>query len=60
MDNNNKVCLFCKRDEQEVPLLSVDFKNKNYWICPQHMPTLIHNPTQLEGMLPGAEDLQAS
>ncbi len=59
MDNNNKVCLFCKRDEQEVPLLSVDFKNKNYWICPQHMPTLIHNPTQLEGMLPGAEDLQA-
>ena len=59
MENNTKVCLFCKRDEQEVPLLSVDFKNKNYWICPQHMPTLIHNPTQLEGMLPGAEDLTA-
>ncbi len=59
MENNTKVCLFCKRDEQEVPLLSVDFKNKNYWICPQHMPTLIHNPSQLEGMLPGAEDLTA-
>ncbi len=59
MEDNSKVCLFCKRGEQEVPLLAVDFKSNHYWICPQHMPTLIHNPTQLEGMLPGAEDLQA-
>ncbi len=60
MENqNNKVCLFCKRDEQEVPLVSLDFKGAHYWICPQHIPVLIHNPTDLEGLLPGAENLQA-
>lgn len=60
MENNNgKVCLFCKRDEQEVPLVAVDYKGYNYWICPQHIPVLIHDPSKLEGMLPGAENLQA-
>ena len=57
--NPNKVCVFCKRDEQEVPLIALDFKGNNYWICPQHIPVLIHNPDQLEGLLPGAENLQA-
>jgi hypothetical protein len=57
--NPNKVCVFCKRDEQEVPLIGLDFKGNNYWICPQHIPVLIHNPDQLEGLLPGAENLQA-
>ncbi|MBU3926904.1 MAG: hypothetical protein KKB74_03795 [Bacteroidetes bacterium] len=57
--NHNKVCVFCKRDEQEVPLIALDFKGNNYWICPQHIPVLIHNPDQLEGLLPGAENLQA-
>ncbi|MFA5419258.1 MAG: hypothetical protein WC341_12450 [Bacteroidales bacterium] len=57
--NPNKVCVFCKRDEHEVPLVALDFKGNNYWICPQHIPVLIHNPDQLEGLLPGAENLQA-
>jgi hypothetical protein len=57
--HNEKVCLFCKRNEQEVPLVGLDFKGANYWICPQHIPMLIHDPTKLEGMLPGAENLQA-
>ena len=60
MENHTeKVCLFCKRNEQEVPLVAVDFKNNSYWICPEHIPVLIHDPSKLEGMLPGAEDLQA-
>ena len=57
--HNEKVCLFCKRGEQEVPLVGLDFKDNKYWICPQHIPMLIHDPTKLEGMLPGAENLQA-
>lgn len=57
--NNEKVCLFCKNDEHKVPLVALDFKGANYWICPQHIPVLIHDPSQLEGMLPGAEDLSA-
>ena len=56
---NDKVCLFCKRDEETVPLVQLDYKGGSYWICPQHIPVLIHDPSQLAGMLPDAENLQA-
>ncbi len=59
MDNQNKECIFCKRTQEEVPLVTLDFKGKAYAICPQHIPILIHEPTKLEGMLPGAENMQA-
>jgi hypothetical protein len=60
MENSkHKHCLFCKRDEQQVPLVQVDFKGTTYWICPQHIPVLIHDPSKLEGILPGADELQA-
>lgn len=55
---HHKVCMFCNRDENEVPLLQVDFKGKHYHICPQHIPVLIHDPGKLEGKLPGAEGLE--
>lgn len=57
--NTDKVCLVCKKDENLVPLVQIDFKGNNYYICPQHIPVLIHNPGQLEGLLPGAENMQA-
>ncbi len=57
--NLDKVCVFCKRDEQEVPLVGLDFKGHSYWICPQHIPVLIHDPSKLAGLLPGAETLEA-
>ncbi|RLD55764.1 MAG: hypothetical protein DRJ05_12440 [Bacteroidetes bacterium] len=56
---NNKHCLFCKRDENEIPLVQLDFKGENHWICPQHIPVLIHDPQKLVGMLPGAENMEA-
>ncbi len=60
MDNHNeKECVFCKRDDTQVPLVQLSFQEKSYWICPQHIPILIHEPSKLAGMLPGAEDMQA-
>ena len=60
MENHDeKHCLVCKRDEQTVPLVQVDYKGKNYWICPQHIPVLIHDPQSLEGLLPDAGSMQA-
>jgi hypothetical protein len=50
-------CLVCKRSSEEVPLVSFRFKSTDLWICPQHLPVLIHDPGQLVGVLPGAEDL---
>lgn len=60
MENtNDKHCVFCKRDDSQVPLVQLSFQDKNYFICPQHIPILIHEPQKLEGMLPGASDMQA-
>lgn len=58
-DTKQKVCIFCKRNDNEVPLVQLSYQKKNYWICPQHIPILIHEPSKLSGMLPGAEDMQA-
>ena len=51
-------CLICNKSNKEVPLLALNFKDKSYWICPQHLPILIHHPEQLVGLLPGVENLE--
>lgn len=50
-------CLACKRDSQETPLIQLAYRASNVWICPQHLPMLIHDPASLVGLLPGAENL---
>jgi len=52
-------CLVCGGSEEQVPLLEVKFKGEKYFICPQHIPILIHEPGRLTGLLPGADELQA-
>ena len=54
------VCLACDRDSQAVPLIRLEYQDKTFWICPQHLPVLIHDPTRLMGRLPGAEQMQPS
>ena len=53
-------CLVCGRASEEIPLISFQYKGSDLWICPQHLPTLIHDPTKLAGLLPGAEDFKAA
>ena len=50
-------CLACKRTSHETPLVHLEYMDASYWICPQHLPLLIHDPGRLVGMLPGAEKL---
>jgi hypothetical protein len=50
-------CVVCERTKNEVPLITVNYKEDSYYICPQHLPVLIHNPEELTGKLPGAENL---
>jgi len=54
-----KVCVFCKKDQEEVPLVHLEFKNNDFWICPQHIPVLIHDPEKLVGHLPNADEIKA-
>jgi len=58
MTNDKHTCVVCEQSSEELPLLAIEYQEKQYWICPQHLPILIHNPNQLIGRLPGAEKLQ--
>jgi len=53
-----KVCVACGRGPEETPLLALEYRGAAFWICPQHLPVLIHDPAQLTGRLPGAERLR--
>lgn len=53
-------CLYCERDSQQVPLLSLAYRESELWICPQHLPLLIHQPDTLADKLPGAEHFGAA
>ena len=50
-------CLACQRTEQETPLIQIRYRGTDRWICPAHLPVLIHHPEQLADVLPGARDL---
>lgn len=58
MDSNH--CVACKRGSEAVPLIRLDYRGSAFSICPQHLPILIHDPSQLVGLLPGAEEMEPS
>lgn len=51
-------CVVCGRGRNIIPLLTLEFQSSSFNICPQHLPVLIHDPSQLIGRLPGAETFQ--
>jgi hypothetical protein len=54
-----KKCIVCDVSNQQVPLIKMDYRDEKVYVCPQHMPVLIHHPEQLVGKLPGAEEFKA-
>ncbi|HJW89974.1 MAG TPA: hypothetical protein VJ436_04985 [Anaerolineales bacterium] len=58
MNSDQPNCLYCEQTSDQVPLLPLTYRGKQIWICPQHLPILIHKPAQLSGKLPGAEDFE--
>ena len=53
----SNVCFYCKITEQEVPLIHLVYRDESLFICPQHLPLLIHKPEQLAGILGGMESV---
>lgn len=47
-------CVQCDRTSEQVPLIHLEYKGREYAICPEHLPILIHKPQKLEGKLPQA------
>jgi hypothetical protein len=54
---NSSSCIHCGRDESQVPLVILRYKESQYLICTEHFPILIHNPARLAGVLPDADSL---
>ena len=59
MTEQDANCVHCNRTSDQVPLIPMNYKDEHYWICPQHLPILIHKPQMLVGKLPGVENLTA-
>ena len=53
-----QMCIACERGSDVTPLIRLEYRGEDLWICPQHLPVLIHNPGQLVGRLVGAEHLR--
>jgi hypothetical protein len=51
-------CLVCHTTSQQLPLLTLTYRDQQFFICPSHLPVLIHHPEELIGVLSGAELLK--
>lgn len=60
MNDSTPHCLVCENGSDRVPLISMQYRGGTIHICPQHLPIIIHDPSQLVGLVPGAENFQAS
>lgn len=56
--DNTKECLVCKKSETQVPVTKFYYQKSEFYICPQHMPVIIHNPQELVGLLNGADNFE--
>ena len=56
-ETEHRDCLVCHKDSMVAPLFALDYKGSRMWVCPQHVPVLIHNPQQLAEKYPWAKDL---
>ena len=55
----DKKCIVCGKSKMEVPVTNFEYKENSFYICPQHLPMLIHSPHKLAGLIPDAENLDA-
>jgi len=47
MATEKPACLVCQRDDEQTPLLHIVYQGHQLWICPEHVPVLIHNTSQV-------------
>lgn len=45
-------CICCKRSDEEVPIVTWRFRGQRFYLCPEHLPLLIHAPQELASLLP--------
>lgn len=60
MNETRSGCLVCETGSDQVPLIAMEYRGSTIRICPQHLPIIIHNPSELIGLLAGAENFTPS
>lgn len=55
MSTDQPACLVCDSTSEQVPLLQLRYQKSDLWVCPQHLPILIHKPHELADKLPGLD-----
>ncbi len=53
MTQSESYCLHCERGSNQIPLVALVYQGEELWICPQHLPILIHSPAKLADKFPG-------
>ena len=56
---DHKECLLCQAKDNETILVNMSYKGNSIWMCPVHLPVLIHSPQKLVGVIEGAEGFKA-
>lgn len=51
-------CLNCNRSENEMPLITIQYKGDTIYLCSGCLPILLHSPEKLSGKLTDAENIQ--
>jgi hypothetical protein len=59
MKQDELKCMVCQESSGQIPLIALIYRGEQYYVCPQHLPVLIHRPQALVGILPGAEKFPA-
>ena len=55
-----KECLVCKKTSAEIPVTKFYYQESEFYICPLHMPTIIHKPQELVGLIDGADKFEGA
>ena len=55
---DNKHCFHCQTSEEHIPLVKLSFRNKELWICPRCIPSLIHEPQIVQSSLDRADQTE--
>jgi len=50
---SKSTCLNCGTSELDRPLVTLKFQDREFYICPQCLPTLIHKPHELADKISG-------
>ncbi len=51
-------CLNCKKTENDIPLVVLQYQGEQVFLCSQCLPILLHAPAKLKDTLANSEKIQ--